>query len=75
MSVIRHPKQAISVSLAQANRFRSLIGEDARPVQVLNQREVQDYWPRNVCPSLVTNRAGDVRPVWCGPFRVEREIS
>lgn len=36
-------KQTVSVSTAQANRFRSLIGSDARPVQALNQREIQDY--------------------------------
>jgi carbonic anhydrase len=36
-------KEPQSVSLAQLTRFRTFLGEDARPVQALNHREVRAY--------------------------------
>ncbi len=36
-------KQPQTVSLAQMTRFRAYLGEDARPVQALNHREVVEY--------------------------------
>lgn len=36
-------KQPQTVSLSQMTRFRAYLGEDARPVQALNHREVVEY--------------------------------